>query len=148
MWMRKWFATRFTFVIFVAFLNCVVMSLQTSSLRKWFTTRFTVIVISSMYEFHMECKGVFRLKRFCTNITIEYFWTIIVIVSVMSTYFNFGVENFFNFFTYFTFKFLHLCKKIKQEMPTNLKSLFGIRFNFYTQIITKPRGFQNVFSNQ
>ena len=32
--LRKWFATRFTFVIFVAFMNCVDVFLQISCLRK------------------------------------------------------------------------------------------------------------------
>ena len=32
MWMRKWFTTRFTFVIFMIFMNCVDVCLQISSL--------------------------------------------------------------------------------------------------------------------
>ena len=42
--LRKWFTTRFTFVIFVAFMNCVDVLLQTSCLRKRFTTRFTFLI--------------------------------------------------------------------------------------------------------
>ena len=43
--MRKWFTTRFTFVIFVAFMNCMNMSFQRPCFRKWLTTRFTCCVI-------------------------------------------------------------------------------------------------------
>ena len=38
---RRWFSTEFTFEIFVAVVSCVVVCLQSPYSGKWFTTRFT-----------------------------------------------------------------------------------------------------------
>ena len=52
----KWFVTRFTYVFFVAFINCVDVSLQIFCFRKGFTTRFTL--------------GIFlAFMNWCSNIT-------------------------------------------------------------------------------
>ena len=45
--LRKWFNTRFTFVIFVTFMNCMDVYLQMSCSRKWFTTRLTFVIFVS-----------------------------------------------------------------------------------------------------
>ena len=41
---RKWFTTKFTIVIFVAFMNCVDASFQTLYISKWFPTRITFMI--------------------------------------------------------------------------------------------------------
>ena len=45
-WFGKCFITRYTFVIFVAFKNCVDVLLQISCMGKWFATRFTFVIFT------------------------------------------------------------------------------------------------------
>ena len=49
--LRKRFATRFTFVTFVALMNYVVVFLQTSCLSEWFTTRFTFVTFVALMNY-------------------------------------------------------------------------------------------------
>ena len=48
--LRKCFTTRFTLVIFLAFMNCVNVFLQISCLKKLFTTGFTFVILLEFFE--------------------------------------------------------------------------------------------------
>ena len=57
---RKWFTTRITIVIFLAFRNCVNMLLQIACSRKQFTTRFRLVIFVAF----MNCMNV-HLQMSC-----------------------------------------------------------------------------------
>ena len=82
----KWFATKFTFVIFVAFMNCVDMILQMACFRKWFTTRFTfVIFVAFMNCVDMSLQISCQRKLFITRITVV---SLVAFMNYMNVFFQ------------------------------------------------------------
>ena len=74
MYLGKWFTTRFTFVIFVAFMNCMDVFLQSLCTRKWFSSRFTFVIFGAFMNSVNVCLQISCLiKRFATYFTIMIF---------------------------------------------------------------------------
>ena len=90
-WYRKWFSTRFTFVIFAASMNCLDMNGQV----------------------HLS------LKSFCTNIADNYLIFIIMDIAIMFLQYVFCFENLFTNFA-FQILFFHIPRQFhfKQQWNT------------------------------
>ena len=77
--LRKWFTTGFTFVIFVAFMNCEAVLIQILSCCKWFATRFTIEIFLAF----MNSMDVF-LQISCIRKWFLTWFTFVIFVTFMN----------------------------------------------------------------
>ena len=108
----KWFSTRSTLIIFVAFMNVVDVRPQSTSFRKWFATRFTFVSFATIITFVNML-----LEMFCISFFDKKFTFVFLVAFIL---YGFASSNFLHWkiiFQKITFIFCCFCELCGLKFP-------------------------------